>query len=107
MMKRLLSVVLIVFFGLVVVGGPVGAEETKKKEASTQKEDQVKTLFEKKCSQCHAANKIKEGHRTKEDMKKILERMTSKPKCNINAAEAKEIELYLLGDTGPATVPGM
>jgi mono/diheme cytochrome c family protein len=72
-----------------------------------KKEDPHKVLFETKCSQCHAADKINEAHRSKEDLKKILGRMTSKPGCNINAKEAQEIELYLLGDMGPAGAPGM
>jgi mono/diheme cytochrome c family protein len=107
MMKKWVAVVLTVFFSLVVLGSSVFAGEAKGKDAAAQKEEQRKALFEQKCSQCHAADKIKEGHRTKEDLKKILGSMTSKPKCNINAAEAKEIEIYLLGDMGPAVVPGM
>jgi hypothetical protein len=33
--------------------------------------------------------------------------MTSKPACNINAAEAKQIEMYMIGDMGPAAAPGL
>jgi hypothetical protein len=103
-MKRLLSIILAVFFCLVMLGRPLISGEAKGKDESAQR----KALFEQKCSQCHASNRVNEGHRSKEELKKILERMTSKPGCNINAKEAQEIEMYLIGgDIGPAGVPGM
>jgi len=100
MMKKMVVIVLGLCFSCVVFGSPVFAGETKK-------EDPNKALFEKKCSQCHVASKINEGHRSKADLKKILDRMTSKPACNINAAEAKQIEMYMIGDMGPAAAPGL
>jgi len=95
------------FFCLVVFGRPLIAGEAKSKDEPAQKADQKKALFEQKCSKCHAATRISEAHRSKEEMKKILDKMTSKSGCNINAKEAKQIETYLLGDMGPVGAPGM
>jgi mono/diheme cytochrome c family protein len=96
------------FFCLVVFGSNLLAEEAKEKQA--QKDEHLKALFEKKCAQCHSADRIKKGHRTKEDLKQILERMKNKPGSNISAAESKDIENYIfaiMGDLGPPVIPGM
>lgn len=78
--------------------------------AREEKKVDSKIIFEQKCSQCHNADKIKEVHKntplSSEALKDIIQRMTKKPGCNINAKEAQEIEIYLLGELGPVSAPG-
>ena len=113
-MKRVITVAFI-FVCCLFLWCSAFAAETTGKESSVLKKDEGKSLFEKKCSQCHAADRIKEAHHTKEDLKNILERMTSKPACNISPLEKRDIQDYIfknMGDLFPgspigAPVPGM
>jgi len=103
MKKNVAAVMVTLIFCFVVIWGSGCAKEAKKEDP--------KLVFEQKCSQCHAADRIKEVHKntplTQEGLKNIVQKMASKPVCNINANEAKEIETYLLGELGPVSAPGM
>jgi len=102
-MKNGAAVMVTLIFCFVVIWGAGCAKEVKKEDP--------KVVFEQKCSQCHTADRIKEAHSkkplTQEDLKNVVQKMASKPGCNISANEAKEIETYLLGELGPVAAPGM
>jgi len=55
----------------------------------------AKTLFEKKCSVCHSADRAKSLKKTNEEWTKTVTRMQEKRKENISNDEAKIIIDYL------------
>jgi hypothetical protein len=55
----------------------------------------AKTLFEKKCSVCHSADRAKSLKKTNEEWTKTVTRMQEKRKENISNDEARIIIDYL------------
>jgi len=60
-----------------------------------QEATDAKTLFEKKCSACHSADRSKSLKKTNEEWTKTVTRMQEKRKENISNDEARIIIDYL------------
>lgn len=65
-------------------------EEKKPAGNSPQKE-----LFENKCQKCHALERVRQAHLTRDRAKEVVERMRKKPGADISKADAESIYRYL------------
>lgn len=63
--------------------------------AQNSAEDPAKTLFETKCSQCHALSRPLSKHKDITEWQDTTARMSRKSNSNISPEQAQEIAQYL------------
>jgi nitrate/TMAO reductase-like tetraheme cytochrome c subunit len=85
MKSFIFATIMLVFLSLTLLPG----------QSMGQEATDVKTLFEKKCSACHSADRAKSLKKTNEEWTKTVMRMKEKRNENITNDEAKIIIDYL------------